>query len=127
MRPVIGPLSRNTWVAHIAIVLAAAIAAALLAVLPESDPRRKIVSTVLAVLVFMLIIQTMVEARLSGRRVTYRIPYALSAAAAILMLIAQSMHGRVVNSSLVLSGLLFAYAIILLVFQVRGLPRSPDD
>jgi hypothetical protein len=127
VRPVIGPLSRTTWVAHVAIVLAAAIAAALLAVLPEGDPRRKIVSTVLAVLVFMLIIQQMVEARLSGGRVTYRIPYALSAAASILMLVAQSMHGRVVTPSSVLSGILFAYAITLLVFQVRGLPRSPDD
>jgi hypothetical protein len=127
VRPVIGPLSRTTWVAHVAIVLAAAIAAALLAVLPEGDPRRKIVSTVLAVLVFMLIIQQMVEARLSGGRVTYRIPYALSAAASILMLVAQSMHGRVVNPSSVLSGVLFAYAIILLVFQVRGLPRSQHD
>jgi hypothetical protein len=126
VRPVIGPLSRTTWVAHVAIVLAAAIAAALLAVLPEGDPRRKIVSTVLAVLVFMLIIQQMVEARLSGGRVTYRIPYALSAAASILMLVAQSMHGRVVTPSSVLSGILFAYAITLLVFQVRGLPRSPD-
>jgi hypothetical protein len=127
VRPVIGPLSRTTWVAHVAIVLAAAIAAALLAVLPEGDPRRKIVSTVLAVLVFMLIIQQMVEARLSGGRVTYRIPYALSAAASILMLVAQSMHGRVVTPSSLLSGILFAYAITLLVFQVRGLPRSPDD
>jgi len=127
VRPVIGPLSRTTWVAHVAIVLAAAMGAALLAVLPEGDPRRKIVSTVLAVLVFMLIIQQMVEARLSGGRVTYRIPYALSAAASILMIVAQSMHGRVVSSSSVLSGILFAYAIILLVFQVRGLPRSPDD
>jgi hypothetical protein len=127
VRPVVGPLSRTTWVAHVAIVLAAAIAAALLAVLPEGDPRRKIVSTVLAVLVFMLIIQQMVEARLSGGRVTYRIPYALSAAASILMLVAQSMHGRVVTPSSVLSGILFAYAITLLVFQVRGLPRSPDD
>lgn len=122
MRPVIGPLSRTTWVAHVAIVLAAAIAAALLAVLPEGDPRRKIVSAVLAVLVFILIVQQMVEGR-----VTYRIPYTLSAAASILMIVAQSMHGRVVNPSSVISGILFAYAIILLWFQVRGLPPSPDD
>jgi hypothetical protein len=127
VRPVIGPLSRNTWVAHVAIILAAATASGLLAVLPEGDPRRKIVSTVLAVLVFMLIIQQMVERRLSGGRVTYGIPYAISAAASILMIVAQSMHGRVVNSSSVLSGLLFAYAIIVLVFQVRRLPPSPDD
>ena len=125
MRPVIGPLSRNTWVAHVALVLAAAMGSALLAILPEGDPRRTIVSTALAVIVFMLIIQQMVEGRLSGGRVTYRIPYTLSAAAAILMIVAQSMHGRVVNPSSVISGLLFAYAIILLVFQVRGLPPSP--
>jgi hypothetical protein len=127
VRPVIGPLSRNTWVAHVAIILAAATASGLLAVLPEGDPRRKIVSTVLAVLTFMLIIQQMVERRLSGGPVTYGIPYAVSAAASILMIVAQSIHGRVVNASSVLSGLLFAYAITLLVFQVRGLPRSPDD
>ena len=127
MRPVIGPLSRATWVAHVALVLAAGTASALLAVLPEGDPRRKIVSTALAVLVFMLIIQQMVEGPLSGGRITYRIPYTLSAAASILMLVAQSMHGRVVNPSSVISGLLFAYAIGLLVFQVRGLPPSPDD
>ena len=120
MRPVIGPLSRNTWVAHVAIILAAATASGLLAVLPEGDPRRKIVSTVLAVLVFMLIVQQMVERRLSGGRGTYGIPYAVSAAASILMIVAQSMHGRVVNSSSVLSGLLFAYAIFVLAFQVGG-------
>jgi hypothetical protein len=127
VRPVIGPLSRNTWVAHVAIVLAAATASGLLAVLPEGDPRRKIVSTVLAVLVFMLIIQVMVEARLGGGRVAYRIPYAISAAASILMIVAQSMHGPVVNPSSVLSGFLFAYAIIVLVFQVRRLAPTPDD
>jgi hypothetical protein len=127
VRPVIGPLSRATWVAHVAVVLAAAIAAALLAVLPEGDPRRNIVSTVLAVLVAILIVQVMVEARLGGGRVAYRIPYAISAAASILMIVAQSMHGRVVNPSSVISGILFAYAIIVLVFQVRRLPPSPDD
>jgi hypothetical protein len=126
VRPVIGPLSRTTWVAHVAIVVAAAMAAALLAVLPEGDPRRKVVSTVLAVLLFMLIIQQMVERRLSGG-VTYGIPYSISAAASILMIVAQSMHGRVVTPSSVLSGFLFAYAIIVLAFQVRRLPRSPDD
>jgi hypothetical protein len=127
VRPVIGPLSRNTWVAHVALVLAAAMASGLLAVLPEDDPRRKIVSTVLAALVLMLIIQQIVERRLSGGLVTYGIPNSISAAASILMIVAQSMHGRVVNPSSVLSGLLFAYAIIVLVFQLRRLPRSPDD
>jgi hypothetical protein len=127
VRPIIGPLSRLTRVAHVALVLAAAVGAAILAVLPEGDPLRKVVSTVLAVVVFMLIIQQMVEGRIEGSRVAYRIPYTLSAAASILMLVAQSMHGRVVTPSSVLSGILFAYAIILLVFQVRGLPRSPDD
>lgn len=127
MRPVIGPLSRTTWVAHAAIVLGAAIGAALLAVLPEGDPRRKIVSTVLAALTFILIIQQMVEGPLSGGRVTYRIPYALSAAAAILMIIAQSLRGPVMTPSSEISGILFAIAIIVLAFQVLRLPRSPDD
>ena len=127
MRPVIGPLSRITWVAHVALVLAAATGAALLAVLPEGDPRRKVVSTVLAVLVFMLIIQQMVEGRLAGSRVAYRIPYTLSAAASILMIVAQSMHGPVVTPSSEISGLLFAIAIIVLAFQVLRLPRSPND
>jgi hypothetical protein len=127
VRPVIGPLSRTTWVAHIALVLAAAMAAALLTVLPEFDARRKVVSTVLAVLVFILIVQVMVESRLPGGRVTYRIPYAISAAASILMILAQSMHGPVVTPSSEISGLLFAIAIIVLAFQVVRLPRSPDD
>jgi hypothetical protein len=127
VRPVIGPLSRTTWVAHIALVLAAAMAAALLTVLPEFDARRKVVSTVLAVLVFILIVQVMVENRLPGGRVTYRIPYAISAAASILMILAQSMHGPVVTPSSEISGLLFAIAIIVLAFQVVRLPRSPDD
>jgi hypothetical protein len=125
--PVIGPLSRTTWVAHVALVLAAAMAAALLTVLPEVDARRKVVSTVLAVLVFILIIQVMVESRLAGARVTYRIPYAISAAASILMIVAQSMHGPVVTPSSEISGLLFAIAIIVLAFQVLRLPRSTDD
>jgi uncharacterized membrane protein YjjP (DUF1212 family) len=106
----------------VAIVLVAAISAALLALLPEGDPRRKIVSAVLAVLVLILIVQQMVEGR-----VTYRIPYTLSAAASILMIVAQSMHGRVVNPSSVISGILFAYALSLLVFQVRGLPPTSGD
>jgi hypothetical protein len=126
VRPVIGPLSRNTWVAHVALVLAGAIAAALLAVLPEGDPRRKIVSTVLTVLVPILIIQVMVESRLSGAPVAYRIPYAISAAAAILMIVAQSMRGPVVTPSSEISGLLFTIAIIVLAFQVLRLPRSPE-
>ena len=127
MRPVIGPLSRTTWVAHVALVLAAAMAAVLLTVLPEFDARWKVVSTVLGVLVLILIIQVMVESRLPGGRVTYRIPYAISAAASILMILAQSMHGPVVTPSSEISGLLFAIAIIVLAFQVLRLPPSPDD
>jgi hypothetical protein len=127
VRLIIGPLSRATRVAHVALVLGGAVGAAILALLPEGDPRRKVVSTVLAVVVFMLIIQQMVEGRIQGSRVTYRIPYTLSAAAAILMLVAQSMHGPVVTPSSLISGLLFAIAIIVLAFQVLRLPPSPED
>jgi predicted permease len=127
VRLLIPPLSRATRVAHVALVLAAAVVAALLAVLPEDDPRRKIVSTVLTVLVPILIVQVMVESRLSGAPVTYRIPYALSAAAAILMIIAQSLRGPVMTPSSEISGILFAVAIIVLAFQVLRLPNSPDD
>ena len=127
MRPIIGHLSRATRVVHVTLVLAAAMAAALLAILPEGVPLRKVVSTVLAVLVALLIIQQMVEGRPPGGRVSYGIPYAIGAAASILMIIAQSMRGPVVTPSSVISGLLFVIAIIMLAFQIRRLPRSPDD
>ena len=127
MRPIIGPLSRSTRVVHVTLVLAGATAAALLVILPEGVLLRKGVSTVLAVLVVLLIIQQMVESRLGGGRVAYGIPYAISAAAAILMLVAQSMHGPVVTPSSIISGILFAIAIIVLAFQVLRLPRSPDN
>jgi hypothetical protein len=64
--------------------------------------------------------------RFPGGRVSYGIPYAICAAASILMIIGQSMDsGPVVTGASEVSGLLFAIGIIMLAFQVRGLVRSP--
>jgi hypothetical protein len=126
MRSIIGRLTAANWVAHLALILAAAAAGAILASLPEGEPLRKVVSTVLGVLAFMLIIQNMVERWPPDGRVSYGIPYAICAAASILMVVGQSMHsGPVVTGSSEISGLLFAIALIMLAFQVRGLLRSP--
>jgi hypothetical protein len=125
VRPIIGRLTATNWFEHVALVLAAATAAAILASLPEGTPLRKVVSTVLGVLAFMLIIQIMVEQRPPGGRVSYGYPYAISAAASILMVVGQSMRsGPVVTGSAEISGLLFAIGLIMLAFQVRELLRS---
>jgi len=125
MRPIIGRLTATNWVAHLALILAAATAAAILASLPEGDPLRKGVSAVLGVLAFLLIIQNLVERYPPGGRVSYGVPYAICAAASILMIVGQSMRsGPVVTGSAEVSGLLFAIGLIVLAFQIRGLPRS---
>jgi len=125
MKPIIGRLTATNWVAHLALILAAATAAAILASLPEGDPLRKVVSAVLGVLAFLLIIQNLVERYPPGGRVSYGIPYAICAAASILMIVGQSMRsGPVVTGSAEISALLFAVGLIMLAFQVRGLTRS---
>jgi len=125
MRPIIGRFTATNWVAHLALILAAATAAAILASLPEGDPLRKVVSFVLGVLAFLLIIQNLVERYPPSGRVSYGVPYAICAAASILMIVGQSMRsGPVVTGSAEVSGLLFAIGLIMLAFQVRGLPRS---
>ena len=125
MRPIIGRLTATNWVAHLALILAAATAAAILASLPEGDPLRRVVSFVLGVLAFLLIIQNLVERYPPKGRVSYGVPYAICAAASILMIVGQSMRsGPVVTGSAGVSGLLFAIGLIMLAFQVRGLPRS---
>lgn len=124
MRWIIGRLTKTNWVAHVALVLAAAAVAAILASRGEGDPLRKVISGVLGVLAFMLIIQNLVE-RFPGGRVSYGIPYAICAAASILMVIGQSMNsGPVVAGASEVSGLLFAIGIIMLAIQVRALLRS---
>ena len=125
MRPIIGRLTATNWVAHLALILAAATAAAILASLPEGDPLRRVVSFVLGVLALLLIIQNLVERYPPNGRVSYGVPYAICAAASILMIVGQSMRsGPVVTGSAEVSGLLFAIGLIMLAFQVRGLPRS---
>jgi hypothetical protein len=125
MKPIIGRLTATNRVAHLALILAAATAAAFLASLPEADPLRKVVSAVLGVLAFLLIIQNLVERYPPGGRVSYGVPYAICAAASILMIVGQSMRsGPVVTGSAEVSGLLFAIGLIMLAFQVRGLTRS---
>jgi hypothetical protein len=125
MKPIIGRLTATNWFEHVALVLAAATAAAILAGLSEGVLERRVVSTVLGVLAFMLIIQNLVERYPPGGRVSYGVPYAICAAASILMIVGQSMRsGPVVTGSAEISGLLFAIGIIMLAFQVRGLRRS---
>jgi hypothetical protein len=126
MKPIIGHLSHTNWRAHVALVLAAAGLAAILANIPEGDPLQKVVSAVLAVLAVMLIIQNLVERWPPGGRVSYGVPYAICAAASILMIVAHSMpSGPVVTGSSEISGLVFAIGIIMLAFQVRDVRSSP--
>jgi hypothetical protein len=124
MRPIIGRLTRDNWVAHVSLVLAAAAAAAVLASHAEGELVRKVITAVLWVLVVMLIFQPIVES--TGGRHSYRFPYAICAAASIIMLEGQSMTSvPVVTGTAEVSGILFAIGIIWLAFQVRGLLRSP--
>jgi hypothetical protein len=124
MRPIIGRLTRDNWGAHVSLVLAAAAAAAVLASHAEGELVRKVITAVLWVLVVMLIFQPIVES--TGGRRSYRFPYAICAAASIIMIEGQSMTSDlVVTGTAEVSGILFAIGIIWLAFQVRGLLRSP--
>ena len=127
MISITGRLTRDNWVAHMALVVAAAAAAAVLASHAEGELAREVITAVLWVLAVMLIIQNLVE-RSAGGRVSYGAPYALCAAASILMIEGQSMtSGPVVTGTAEVSGILFAIGIIWLAFQVQGLLRSPQE
>ena len=126
MRPIIGRLTRDNWAAHVSLVLAAAAAAAVLASHAEGELAREVITAVLWVLAVLLIFQPMVE--MTGGRPSYRFPYAICAAASILMIEGQSMtSGPVVTVTAEVSGLLFAIGIVWLAFQVQGLLRSPQE
>lgn len=126
MRPIIGRLTATNWVAHLALILAAAAAAAVLASRAEGELLRKVTMAVLIVLVLMLITQNLVERWPPGGRVSYGIPYAISAAASILMLVGHSMNSEWLLVRVTeISALLFAIGLIMFVLQVRGLPRLP--
>jgi predicted membrane channel-forming protein YqfA (hemolysin III family) len=125
MISITGRLTTSNWVAHLALVLAAAAAAAVLASHTEGELVRKVITGVLWLLAVLLIFQNLVE-RSPGGRVSYGIPYAICAAASIIMIEGQSMNSeQLVTGTAAVSGLLFAIGIILLAFQVRGLLRSP--
>jgi uncharacterized membrane protein YfcA len=125
MRPIIGRLTATNWVAHLALILAAAAASAVLASRAEGELLRKVTMAVLIVLVVMLITQVPVEQRPPGR-VSYGYPYAICAAASILMLVGHSMNAEwLVDRVIEISALLFAIGLIVFAFQVRGLLSSP--
>jgi len=125
MISITGRLTRDNWVAHLGLVLAAAAAAAALASHAEGDLVRKVITGVLWVLAVSLIFQNLVE-RFPGGRVSYGVPYAVCAAASIIMLVGQSMNSeQLVTETAAVSGILFAIGIIWLAFQVWGLLRSP--
>jgi hypothetical protein len=125
MRPIIGRLTTANWGAHLALILAAAAASAVLASRSEGELFRKLTMAVLIVLVLLLITQNLVERWPPGGRVGYGVPYAICAAASILMLVGDSMNSEwlFVRVSEI-SALLFAIGLIMFAFQVRGLVRS---
>jgi uncharacterized membrane protein YfcA len=125
VRPIIGRLTAANWVAHLALILAAAAAAAVLAS-AEGDMLRKVITVFLIVVVLMLISQVPIEQRLPEGRVSYGYPYAICAAASILMLVGTSMTSdRLVARVIQVSALLFVTGILVFAFQVQGLLRSP--
>jgi hypothetical protein len=125
MRPIIGRLTASNWVAHLALILAAAAATAVLATRPESELFRKGIMGVLIVLVVMLIAQVPVEQRPPGL-VSYGYPYAICAAASILMLVGHSMTSDwLVIRVIQVSALVFVIGVIVFAFQVQALRRSP--
>ena len=125
MRPIIGRLTAETWVAHVALVVAAALAAAILASHAEGELARKMVTSILWALVLLMVLQHPVEAWQPGGRVSYGIPYVLCAMASIVMLEGQSMNSQpIVTATTTVSAVLFVCGIGLLAFQVRGLLRS---
>jgi hypothetical protein len=124
VKVIIGRLTAANWVAHLALILAAAAAAAGLAS-AEGDMLRKVITVFLIVLVLMLIAQVPVEQIPPEGRVSYGFPYAICAAASILMLVGTSMDSDwLVVRVIQVSALLFAIGIIVFAFQVQGLLRS---
>ena len=127
MISITGRLTRDNWVAHVALVLTAAAAAAVVARHADGELVRKLITGFLWLLAVLLIFQNLVE-RSPGGRVSYGMPYALCAGASIIMLAGQSMtSGPVVTGTAEVSGILFAIGIIWLAFQVQGLLRSPQE
>jgi hypothetical protein len=109
-----------------ALVVAAALCAAVLASHAEGELARKVITAVLWVLAVLLILQPIVES--TGGQHSYKFPYAICAAASILMIEGQSMpSGPVVTGTAEVSGILFAIGIVWLAFQVQGLLRSPQE
>lgn len=90
MKP-IGRLTAENWVAHLALILAAAAAAAVLASRAEGELLRKVLTVALGVLAVMLILQTVVESAAGAPR-SYRLPYPICAAASIKMIEGQMMQ-----------------------------------
>ena len=124
MRLIIGRLTAATWVAHLVLILAAAAAAAGLAG-AEGDMLRKVITVFKILLVLMLIAQVPIEQRPPEGRISYGYPYAICAAASILMLVGTSMTSDwLVVRVIQVSALLFAIGIIVFAFQVQGLLRS---
>jgi hypothetical protein len=125
MRPIIGRLTAENWVAHLALILAAAAAAAVLASRAESDMVRNVTMAILIVLVLILILQHPVEASPPGGRVSRGIPYVICAAASILILKVPSLPSDwLVVRVIEIGALLFAIGIVLFAFQVRELLRE---
>ena len=124
MRLIIGRLTAANWVAHLVLILAAAAAAAGLAS-AEGDMLRKVITVFLIVLVLMLIAQVPVEQRPPEGRVSYGFPYAICAAASILMLVGTSVTSDWLLARVIqVSALLFAISVLVFAFQVQGLLRS---
>jgi hypothetical protein len=124
MRLIIGRLTPANWIAHLVLILAAAAAAAGLAS-AEGDMLRKVITVFLIVLVLMLIAQVPVEQRPPEGRVSYGFPYAICAAASILMLVGTSVTSDWLLARVIqVSALLFAIGGLVFAFQVQGLLRS---
>jgi len=124
MRLIIGHLTAANWVAHLVLILAAAAATAGLAS-AEGDMLRKVITVFLIVLVLMLIAQVPVEQRPPEGRVSYGFPYAICAAASILMLVGTSVTSDWLLARVIqVSALLFAIGVLVFAFQVQGLLRS---
>ena len=124
MRLIIGHLTAANWVAHLVLILAAAAAAAGLAS-AEGDMLRKVITVFLIVLVLMLIAQVPVEQRPPEGRVSYGFPYAICAAASILMLVGTSVTSDWLLARVIqVSAFLFVIGVLVFAFQVQGLLRS---
>ena len=91
----------------------------------EGDMLRKVITVFLIVLVLMLIAQVPVEQRPPEGRVSYGFPYAICAAASILMLVGTSVTSDWLLARVIqVSALLFVIGVLVFAFQVQGLLRS---